>query len=127
MQPEKIRSMIDQARNAWISEKAEDFAVLFSSNGEFIVPGNCYIGPEKIAKAARDFFAEYSSIKIEIQRLIIDGNQAVVEWTWQETQKSTGNSHKAEDAIVVDFQADQISRWREYIDTQTPKHSSSIS
>ncbi|MGH2413850.1 MAG: nuclear transport factor 2 family protein, partial [Microcystaceae cyanobacterium] len=75
-----------------------------------------------IRQVLTDFVATHSDIKIDIQRIIIEGNQAVVEWNWEEIESATGRRTRANDAIVVDFQGNQIRRWREYIDTETPKN-----
>jgi uncharacterized protein (TIGR02246 family) len=119
MKPEEIRSLIQKAGDAWMAGDADGWAALFIPDGEFIVPGNRWVGQEEIRKAASDFASNYT-VKINIRRIIIEGNQAVVEWHWQDTEKATGRLSQADDAIVVDFQAGQISRWREYIDTKTP-------
>lgn len=116
MTSEQIRSIIDRAAKAWMNGDGELFASLFLPDGEFIVPGNRWVGREKIHQVLTDFASNVSEIKIEIQRIIIDGSQAVVEWHWQERNKETGKIDRAEDAIVVDFKDGSIERWREYID-----------
>jgi uncharacterized protein (TIGR02246 family) len=116
MTPEDIRSIIDRAAKAWMNGDAELFASLFLPDGEFIVPGNRWVGREQIRQVLADFASNVAEVKIEIQRIIIDGNLAVVEWHWQEQSKETGKIERAEDAIVVDFKDGSIERWREYID-----------
>lgn len=120
MKPEEIRSVIKQASNAWIAGDAETFAALFMPDGEFIVPGDRWIGQAEIRKVAADYALAYSDVKINIRRIIIDGNQSVVEWDWEDKENATGIRSQANDAIVVDFKNGQISRWREYIDTKSP-------
>lgn len=119
MKPEEIRSCIQQAADAWMTGDANAFAELFIPNGEFIVPGDRWIGQAAIRQVAADFAAAYSDVKIEIQHIVIEGNSAVVEWHWQETETATGKCGVADDAIAIDFQNGRISRWREYIDTQS--------
>ena len=121
MSPNKINLIIQQAKNAWINGDATAFSSLFSIDGEFLVPGNRWVGREKIRKIAADFATSSSDVKIEIRRIIIEGNQAVVEWYWENTDNSTGYRNQADDVIVIDFVEGQIYRWREYIDTKTPK------
>lgn len=118
--PESIRSIIHQARDCWIQGDADTFASLFTSDGELIVPGSRWVGRAAIRQAVIDFTAYASNVKIEIHRIIIEGNHAVVEWHWEDTEKATGKRTPADDAIVIDFRGNQIGRWREYIDTQTP-------
>lgn len=120
MQPEAIRAIIEQAREAWISGDADGFASLFTPDGEFIVPGKHWRSRSAIREVLAGFAERYSSIHIDIRRIIVDGDQAVVEWYWEDTKNETGIRHRADDAIVVDFKDGRISRWREYIDTKTP-------
>ncbi|MGF1512972.1 MAG: hypothetical protein ACFB5Z_04645 [Elainellaceae cyanobacterium] len=45
--------------------------------------------------------------------------RAVVEWYWEDTDASTGEISRAEDAIAVDVADGRVRRWREYIDTES--------
>jgi uncharacterized protein (TIGR02246 family) len=118
MRPEDIRRMIQSARNAWMTGDSEAWAALFSTNGRVIVHGNRWVGLDAIRKSLTDFAAGSASVKIDIRRIMIDGNQAVVEWYWQDRDKA-GRRNQADDAIVIDFKANHIIRWREYIDNKT--------
>lgn len=115
-----IESIIQTAGSAWVLGDADAFINLFTEDGEFIVPGQIYQGKEAIRSVMAEFSETHTNVQIDIQRIIIDGNQAVVEWHWQDTD-AAGKQTIAEDAIVVDFAGTQISRWREYIDEATPQ------
>jgi uncharacterized protein (TIGR02246 family) len=121
MTREQIQVAIAQASNAWIEGNAYQFASLFLPEGEFIVPGDRWMGRERIHQAVLDYTSAYSEVKIEIRRLVVDGNYAFVEWHWEDKEKATGKVSKADDAIAIDFQDGLISRWREYIDSTTYK------
>ncbi len=99
---------------------ADAFAALFAPDGEFVVPGKVHRGQAAICEVTANFAARYSNVSIDIQRIIIDGDQAVVEWHWADTKNATGVRSTADDAIVVDFKDGRIVRWREYIDTKSP-------
>ncbi|MDY7014922.1 MAG: SgcJ/EcaC family oxidoreductase [Cyanobacteriota bacterium] len=62
MQPESIRSIIEQARRAWIEGNSTAFSSLFCADGEFIVPGNRWVGREEIEKAIAEFAATHSAV-----------------------------------------------------------------
>jgi uncharacterized protein (TIGR02246 family) len=121
MSRSEIESAIGTARNAWVTGDADAFANLFTENGEFVIPGQTYRGTEAIRSIIAEFSETHTNVQIDIQRIIIDDNQAVVEWHWQDTDE-TGKQTIAEDAIVIDFEGTQISRWREYIDEATPRN-----
>ena len=112
----EIRSTIQQAAQAWMTGDANAFANLFAPNGEFITPGRACRGQDAIREVTASFAARHSNVNISIMRIIIDGDQAVVEWQWQDTDDATGVRHRADDAIVIDFNDGLIARWREYID-----------
>jgi uncharacterized protein (TIGR02246 family) len=114
----EIQTAIAQAAQAWLAGDGDLFASLFVPNGEFIVPGDRWVGRDNIRQAVTDYASAYSDVKIEIRRIVVDGNFAVVEWYWEDTENATGKQNKADDAIAVDFQDGLISRWREYIDRQ---------
>ncbi|WP_202951126.1 nuclear transport factor 2 family protein [Synechococcus sp. PCC 7336] len=116
----QILSAIQLARAAWLEADADAFARLFATSGEFVVPGERWVGPAAIRKAAASYFEQYSVLAIDLQSTLVEGNRAAVEWTWVDIEKATGRRNSAEDAIAIDFQNSKIQRWREYIDTQTP-------
>jgi len=123
MHPEDIRTAIRRAAKAWETGDADAFAVMFTPDGEFIVPGKRWQGAAAIREQLAKLGRSNSDVSIDIRRIIVEGNQAVVEWRWEETEKATGSRSQADDSIVVDFMDGKISRWREYIDSETPASS----
>ncbi|MBH8556404.1 nuclear transport factor 2 family protein [Nostocaceae cyanobacterium CENA357] len=120
MNQQEIRTLIEKARYAWASQDADALAQIFTADGEIIVPGQKWRGQAKIREEITNFAQQYSNVKIEIRRVLIENNQAAVEWYYEDTEKATGRRNKADDVIVIDFQDGCISRWREYFDTKTP-------
>jgi uncharacterized protein (TIGR02246 family) len=118
--PQSIQAIIDRARQAWLDGDAQSFAQLFSPTGEMIVPGQRWCGPAAILAAFQAYAEHYQVTTIAVHNLVIQGNRAMVEWTWKDQDKRTGFRSTAEDAIAVDIQDGQIQRWREYIDDTTP-------
>lgn len=118
--PTQVNALVRQAADAWMQKDADAFASLFMTDGEFIVPGNRWSGQTAIRDVASAFAQGAAEVTVEIHRILIDGNQAAVEWHWQDTEKATGRRNQADDVIMIDFSGGKIRRWREYIDTQTP-------
>jgi uncharacterized protein (TIGR02246 family) len=127
MQPAEIQTIIAQAATAWIQADAQAFAELFTAEGEFIVPGQRWVGPAAIRQAVADFAATASGVSIKITQIVVGrtafpadtADRALVEWHWENIVTATGQRQQADDAIAIDFHQGRISRWREYIDTQT--------
>ena len=120
MTPSDIRTLIERARQYWIDGNGAAFAELFTPNGEFLVPGKRWQGHAAIREVTDNFASKNSDVHIDIRRIIVDGDQAVVEWFWKCTADASGAYDIADDAIVVDFKDGLITRWREYIDAKTP-------
>lgn len=116
-----VHTLIQQAKTAWVTGNADVLATLFTANAEFLVPGNRWVGRAAIRQLAADFAANSSNVTVDIQRILVEGNHASVEWHWEDTDNASGQRNRADDVIVIDFVNGKISRWREYIDTQTPQ------
>lgn len=117
---QEVLSLIEQARNAWIAGDADALAQLFVPDGELIVPGQRWQGQARIREEIAKFAQQYTDVSIDIRRVIVDGEQAAVEWHYEDTEKATGKRNKADDAIIVEIKDGQIRYWREYFDTETP-------
>jgi len=116
---QNIRSLIEQAKNAWISRDIDAITELFTLDGELIVPGQISKGRARIREQLANFAQQYIDVNITIQRIVIDGNQAAVEWHYEDTEKSTGKRNQADDAIILEVKDGQICYWREYFDTHS--------
>jgi uncharacterized protein (TIGR02246 family) len=116
-----IRSLIEQAKAAWVARDADALAQLFSQDGELIVPGQRWQGQAKIREEISKFAQQYTDVSITIQQILIDGNRAAVEWHYKDTEKLTGQHSQVDDAIVLEVKDGRISYWREYFDAETPK------
>ncbi|MBF1990919.1 MAG: nuclear transport factor 2 family protein [Fischerella thermalis M48_A2018_028] len=115
-----IPTIIYQAKDAWVTLDGDALAQLFTPDGELIVPGHRWQGQAEISEAVSLVAQQSQDIRIDIERMIISGEQAVIEWRYQETEKATNHRKTTDDAIVVDFRDGRIRRWREYFDTKTP-------
>ena len=120
MKQEDIRMLVEKARDAWVARDANILAQLFTPDGEIIVPGQRWQGQAQIREEVARFAQQYSHVKIDIRRIIVEDNQAAVEWYYEDTETATGLRNKADDVIVIDFKDGRISRWREYFDSKTP-------
>lgn len=116
MRPETIRAIVQQAAHACMNKNAEAFAALFAVNGEIILPGHHLIGKAAIQKITADYLCTFIDIKINIKKIIVEGDQALVEWSWEDTDKNTGKKKYRENAIILEFKSGLISHWKEYRD-----------
>ena len=112
----KVEALVEKARQAWLTDNGDAFAALFTDDGELIAPGNRWVGYRQIYQAVMDYAAAYDQLEIALHRIVQDGDQVVIEWSWRDRNQATGELAHAEDAIVVDLEQNRIRRWREYID-----------
>ena len=111
-----IHEIVVRQAEAWKKSDAEAIIADFAENAIFIVPGSTFSGKEAIKTAAKDYFAQFKPTKVEIIRVIAEGDRGAVEWTWQDENKTTKRQSYAEDAIILELRDGKIIYWREYID-----------
>ena len=121
MEPyQQLVQRIETAKRAWLEGDGQTFVDLFTPDGEFVVPGSRQQGKDAILAAFQAFTATHTVKSIAIRNLVVQGNGAMLEWSWEEQEKQTGEVTRMEDAIAIDFRGSFIQRWREYIDATSP-------
>jgi uncharacterized protein (TIGR02246 family) len=113
----QARVLIERQARAWEGADIDACVADFAADALFISPGGRWQGPEAIRTAVKAFFVEAGNVKVEITRVMLDGDQGAVEWTWSEIRKHDGNRYWAEDAIIFEMRDNKIVYWREYFDT----------
>jgi uncharacterized protein (TIGR02246 family) len=117
MRIEEVRSLIERQARAW--ERADAAAIVadFTPDGVLISPTGRWQGHQALRAAAEAAFAEVTDISITVTRVLLDGDQGAVEWTWSETNRHDGYRSTVEDGIIFELQDGKIVLWREYFDT----------
>lgn len=114
-----IQKLIQKQAQAWQQENVASIVEDFAPDAVFIAGGNTRRGIEAIQESAEDYFRQFTDIQITIKRVIIQDNQAAVEWDWSDRGRKTGQQSTAEDAIIFALTDDsKIIYWREYIETK---------
>lgn len=117
---QQLVQQIESAKAAWLEGDGQKFVDLFTSDGELIAPGHRWQGRNAILEAFQSFTATHLVQAIAIHNLVVQGHSAMLEWSWEEVEKQTGQVTRMEDAIAIDFRGSLIQRWREYIDETAP-------
>lgn len=113
-----IRQLIERQAEAWETADSEQLIADFAEDSLFVVPGSTFRGKQQIKAAAERYFAEFTATDVTIKRIIVNGNEGAVTWSWRDTTRETGENSFAEDAIIFELEAGKLKYWREYIDTQ---------
>ena len=116
-----IRALVHAQAAAWVAGDVDAVAGAFADPCEFIAPGMRLTHPHEIRRAAEDHRARYKDVRVEVGRIISEGDSAAVEWTWTDTDTKTGATARVQDAIVLRVAGGKLIYWREYLDC-TPKH-----
>ena len=114
----RIEQLVERQANAWETGDSDKIIADFAEDSLLVVPGSTFRGKQQIKEAAEQYFAEFTDTKVTIKRIITNGNQGAVEWSWSDRNKKSGEISQAEDAIMFELEAEKIKYWREYIDTQ---------
>jgi uncharacterized protein (TIGR02246 family) len=116
MERVQIQALIERQARAWEQRNIEAILSDFAPQALFCSPGGHWQGREEIRAAATAFLATVSEVKVKITRILVDGDQGAVEWSWCETRLGAQTPHMMEDAIIFALQDGQIIYWREYFD-----------
>ena len=117
MDLEATREFVERQARAWERADVEAIVNEFAEDGALISPGGRWQGHEAVRSTVSSFFAEASDVQITITRVVADGDQGALEWTWSETRLSDGSRRTAEDGIIFELCDGRIVYWREYFDT----------
>jgi uncharacterized protein (TIGR02246 family) len=117
MDAQQAWDLVARQARAWEEADLDAIPGDFAPDGWLISPGGRWQGPAAIREAAERFFWFAKDVRVEITRVLIDGDEGAAEWTWSETRLETGQRHTAEDAIIFELRDGQIIYWREYFDT----------
>ena len=117
---EEITQMVRRQARAWEEQNVMAIADDFAEDAIFIAAGFRFEGKQRIQQAARDYFNQFHNTSVEIERIIIDGNEGAVQWDWSDRNRQSGQEGFAEDAIIFELENGKIVYWREYIEKKKP-------
>ena len=117
MDLEGARALVERQARAWEREDASAIVAEFAPAGVLISPGGRFEGHEALHRAATDFFAVATDIRITITSVLLTGDVGAVEWTWSETRRSDGLRRTVDDGIFFTLCDDRLVSWREYFDS----------
>ena len=110
-----MSALVHAQASAWVAGDADAVAGAFSDPCEFIAPGMRLTHPYEIRRAVEDHRVRYKDVRVEVERIISQGDSAAVEWTWTDTDRKTGAVARVQDAIVLRVAKGQLIYWREYL------------
>ena len=119
--PADMRAAILAQISAWEQGDADALAAAFAPRGEIVVSGKRITGHKALHATVVRFASRHRDVQVTVHRMLFGDDCAAVEYRWEDTKVETGERYIADDAVWVDFKDGQITRWREYWDSETPK------
>ena len=117
MTHDEVRAFLRRRIRAWEEEDLEAIIADYAPDIVHTSPGGRRVGVAAMRETNARYLAEYTAFTAELTRLLVDGDQVAIEWTWGETRRADGRRRSVDDAIIFVLRDWQIVSWREYFDT----------
>ncbi|HEY8601506.1 MAG TPA: nuclear transport factor 2 family protein [Thermomicrobiales bacterium] len=119
MTRDTITALLNAQARAWETGDLDAIMAHYAPDAVLIAPATRLVGAAAIRASFARALAAYTVDRITLTRVIIDGEDGALEWTWHETRRADGQRNTVDDAIIFTLRADKITHWREYFDTAT--------
>jgi len=94
--PERLHEFARQYTAAWCSQDAASVAAFFAPNGSLRVnDDDPAVGREAITHVAQGFMSAFPDLKVLMDDLVVDGDQAMYRWTLVGTNTGPGGTGHA--------------------------------
>jgi uncharacterized protein (TIGR02246 family) len=118
MTRDEVWAFLQARARAWETGDLDGIAAGYAPDVVLIAPGGIRLeGIEALRENNARYFADYADIRVNLTRLVLDGDEGALEWTWSETRRADGRRRSVDDAIVFVLRDRKIAYWREYFDT----------
>ncbi len=92
---DQLRKLAEGYTAAWCSQNAASVAAFYSPDGSLTINnGLPAVGRAAITEAAQEFMTSFPDMKVVMNDLTIDGEQAVYHWTLHGTNTGLGGTGK---------------------------------
>lgn len=117
MTRDEVRDFLLRRARAWEEEDLEAIMADYAPDVVHITPGGRRVGTAALREGNARYLAEFTDFAVDLTRLLVDGDQGALEWTWTETRRADGRRRRVDDAIIFALRDGKIAHWREYFDT----------
>ena len=117
MTRDELHAFLQLRARYWSEKDLDGIMADYDPEVDYIFPTGHFKGTEQLRDNNQRYLAEFTDIQVDLTRLIVDGEQGALEWTWSETRLADGTRRSVDDAIVFVIRDRKIVYWREYFDT----------
>jgi len=114
MTHDEVHRLLLRRIRAWRDEDLGAIMADYADDIEHVSPYGTRVGVAVMRAANARYLAEYTGFEVQLHRLIVEGDQGALEWTWIETRRADGLRRSADDAIVFVLRDGKITYWHEY-------------
>jgi uncharacterized protein (TIGR02246 family) len=114
-----ILAALNAQTRAWEAGDLDALLADFAPDAVLLAPATYLSGTDAIRTSFASYLATHSVRRIDLTRVVIDGDAGALEWTWHEIRHTDSQQNTVDDAIIFTFHAGKITHWREYFDTTT--------
>jgi uncharacterized protein (TIGR02246 family) len=114
MTHEEVHRLLLRRIRAWRDENLDAILADYADDIVHVSPYGRRVGAAAMRAVDARYLAEYTGFEVQLNRLIVEGDEGALEWTWTETRRADGLRRSADDAIVFVLRGGKIAYWREY-------------
>jgi len=116
MTHEEVHRLLLRRVRAWRDEDIDAIMADYADDIVHVSPYGSRVGVAAMRAANTRYLDEFTGFEVALNRLVVEGDQGALEWTWTETRRADGLRRSADDAIVFVLRDGKIAYWREYFD-----------
>jgi len=91
MTHDEVRDFLMRRIRAWEAEDLDAIMADYAPDVVHITPGGRRVGTATMRENNARYLAEYTGFGVELTRLILDGDEGALEWTWTEARRYMGS------------------------------------
>lgn len=100
MTRDELHAFLLRRAGYWAEKNLDAIMADYAPDIDYIAPTARFKGTEQLRQSNARYLQEYTDIRVDLARLIVDGEQGALEWTWDETRVADGAGRSVDDAIV---------------------------
>jgi uncharacterized protein (TIGR02246 family) len=113
---DEVHQLLLRRIRAWRDEDLDAIMADYADDIVHVSPYGTRVGVADMRAANACYLADYTGFEVQLHRLVVEGDEGALEWTWTETRRADGLQRSTDDAIVFVLRDGKITCWREYFD-----------
>ena len=111
----EVRALVERQARAWETGDEAEFTGTLHAEVVFAYPGKRLTGAG-VLKTFRTWKRDFRDTKMHVRRLLVDGAQFAVEYTFATTNIASGKRTAAGTVAIGEIRDGKIVVWKEYLD-----------